>query len=101
MSLRELTEAQEDELCGSKSEEAHKAVGEELQWDVLGTPVVEGDFLTFREELGTLADERWQQFEWTSPEDETVPCWWLINAPDDQARPPILVSCGWRLISTG
>ena len=32
MSLRELAEAQDDELCGSKSEEAYKAVGEELQW---------------------------------------------------------------------
>ena len=63
--MDEQAEAQEDELCGSKTEEAYKAVGEELQWDVLGTPVVEGDFFAFREEPGTLAEERWKQFEWT------------------------------------
>ena len=92
MSLRELAEAQEDELCGANAEEAYKAVGEELQWDVLATPVVEGDFVAFREDPGTLVDERWKQLEWTSPEDETAPCWWLINAADEQTRPPILVS---------
>ena len=49
-------------------------------------------FDMFRENLGTLADERWMGLAWRMPEKETSPCWWLTNSCDsDRTQAPKLL----------
>ena len=44
--------ARPDELVGEESEDAYRAMGEELSWDVLGEPVVENDLYALRDDTG-------------------------------------------------
>ncbi len=73
--MRELAAAPPDELVQQGSEDAYPAMGQELSWDLLGTPVVENDLFSLRDDPGTLEDENWLRLQWSRPEDETTPCW--------------------------
>ena len=50
--------------------EAYKAVGRALEWDVLGVAEDETAMAQYREELGTLADRRWEALTFLMPEKE-------------------------------
>ena len=62
-----------------------------MHFDVLGV-APEKQFMAFKEDTGTLADEKWRPLEWTMPEDESVPCWFLTNAAEeDRSKRPTLL----------
>ena len=50
--------------------EAYKAVGRALEWDVLGVAEDETAMAQYREEVGTLADRRWEALTFLMPEKE-------------------------------
>ena len=50
--------------------EAHKAVGRALEWGVLGVAEDETAMAQYREEVGTLADRRWEALAFLMPEKE-------------------------------
>ena len=50
--------------------EAYKAVGRALEWDVLGVAEDETAMAQYREEVGTLADRRWEALAFLMPEKE-------------------------------
>ena len=58
--------------------QAYKAVGRALEWDVLGVAEDEAAMAQYREEVGTLADRRWESLTFLMPEKEaTVFCVFL------------------------
>ena len=48
--------------------QAYKAVGRALEWDVLGVAEDEAAMAQYREEVGTLADRRWESLTFLMPE---------------------------------
>ena len=50
--------------------EAYKAAGRALEWDVLGVAQDEAEMAQYREEVGTLADRRWEALTFLMPEKE-------------------------------
>ena len=52
------------------SQEAYKAVGRALEWDVLGVAEDETAMAQYREEVGALADRRWEALAFLMPEKE-------------------------------
>ena len=52
--------------------EAYKAVGRALEWDVLGVAEDETAMAQYREEVGTLADRRWEALTFLMPEKEVT-----------------------------
>ena len=52
--------------------EAYKAVGRDLEWDVLGVAEDETAMAQYREEVGTLADRRWEALTFLMPEKEVT-----------------------------
>ena len=48
--------------------EAYKAVGRALKWDVMGIAEDETAMAQYREEVGTLADRRWEALAFLMPE---------------------------------
>ena len=76
MSLRGMFLAKPDQLMPHNSGEAYREIASELHFDVLGV-AKEEDLNAFKEEPGTLADEKWFTFEWAFPETEASPCWRL------------------------
>ena len=50
--------------------EAYKAAGRALEWDVLGVAQDEAEMAQYREEVGTLADRRWESLTFLMPEKE-------------------------------
>ena len=87
-----------DEFLSSDADadEAYLEMAKQFRFDVLGT--VAGDepdkcLAEFREDMGTLHDERWKALTWRRPDKESSPCWWLINPCDqDKSQPPKLLS---------
>ena len=49
---------------------AYKAVGRALEWDVLGVAEDETAMAQYREEVGALADRRWEALTFLMPEKE-------------------------------
>ena len=76
MSLRELYLAKPDQLLPQNSKEAYREIASELHFDVLGV-AQEEPFADFKENPGTLADQKWLSISWNLPEDEASPCWRL------------------------
>jgi hypothetical protein len=74
MSLRELYVAKPDQLLPHNSKEAYREIASELHFDVLGV-APEEQLVAFKEDLGTLADQKWSAISWTLPADEASPCW--------------------------
>ena len=75
------------------SDEAYKAVGREMSWDILGTAVDENHLAELRDQPGTLLERRWETLSWAMPEKETDPCWWLLNDTDeDKSNAPSFLS---------
>ena len=74
MSLREIYVAKPDQLVPHNSKEAYREIASELHFDVLGV-APEEQLVAFREDLGTLADQKWLAISWTLPADEASPCW--------------------------
>ena len=91
MPLRDFARAPDDELAPVDSDEAYIAIGREMGYDVLGC-APEADVSDFREDVGTLEQRRWEKLAWAAPEDETTPCWWIVNPVDDMANPPRFLS---------
>ena len=83
--------AADDELAPVDSNEAYKAVGKAMCYDVLGC-APDADVADFREDPGTLEQRRWKKLEWSAPADETTPCWWLVNPRDEITNSPRLLS---------
>ena len=53
----------------------------------------EKSFAEFREDMGTLKDERWKCLTWRRPEKESTKCWWIVNpCEEDRMQPPKLLS---------
>ena len=52
--------------------QAYKAVGRALEWDVLGVAEDEAAMAQYREEVGTLADRRWESLTFLMPEKEAT-----------------------------
>ena len=93
MSLRELRDAREDQLTPGCTDEAYRAVGRALGWDILGSADDELALTEFRSEPGTLAQKRWEALTWSMPEKETDACWWITNAcAEDASQEPSLLS---------
>ena len=71
-------------------------IAKHFRFDILGTVAGEDphrSFAEFREDLGTLHDERWKCLTWRQPDKESSPCWWLVNRhDDDRTQPPKLLS---------
>ena len=89
--LRELANARDDDLAPTDSDEAYRAVARELGYDVLG--VAPDDVIAdYRDDTGTLEQRRWTKIKWGVPEDETTPCWWIVNPCDVASKPPRLLS---------
>ena len=63
----------------------------EFGYNVLGT-APEGDVADFREDLGTLQQQRWKKLDWKMPDDESKPCWWIVNRLEDKTETPRLLS---------
>ena len=87
-----------DEFLSSDADadEAYLEMAKQFRFDVLGQ--VAGDepdkcLAEFREDMGTLHDERWKSLTWRRPDKESSPSWWLINPCDeDRTQPPKLLS---------
>ena len=75
MTLREFYGAKSDQLMAHNSHEAYKEIASELHFDVLGTLADEEQLVALRDDLGTLADEKWRHLPWQMPPDEASPCW--------------------------
>ena len=58
--------------------EAYKAVGRALEWDVLGVAQDEAEMAQYREEVGTLADRRWESLTFLMPEKEVTVLFFCI-----------------------
>ena len=92
----QFIDMRDDELMPMDSDGAYAEIASLFGFDALG--VVDGEkpeqlFANFREDVGTLADERWKQLAWKIPSSESSPCWWLVNATEpDKAQPPKLLS---------
>ena len=65
--------------------EAYKAVGRALEWDVLGVAEDETAMAQYREEVGTLADRRWEALTFLMPEKEVS--FLCYDFPGTWARP--------------
>ena len=89
--LRELANARDDDLAPIDSDEAYRAVARELGYDVLGA-APDADITDFRDDPGILQQCRWTKIKWEVPEDETAPCWWIVNPCDAATKPPRLLS---------
>ena len=95
-SILQLGNLPDDELLPYDSDEVYLEMAKQFRFDVLG--VVAGDepekhFAEFRENVGTLHDERWKSLTWRKPDKESGPCWWLVNPCDeDRTQPPKLLS---------
>ena len=95
-SILQLRSLPDDELLPYDSDEAYLEMAKQFRFDILG--VVAGDepekhFAEFREDVGTLHDERWKTLTWRKPDKESGPCWWLVNPCDeDRTQPPKLLS---------
>ena len=72
-------------------DDAYLAVAKEFDYDVLGT-ATEDDVADFREDLGTLQQQRWKKLDWKMPDDEAKPCWWIVNRSEDKMEAPRLLS---------
>ena len=81
----------EDYVHSRHQEEAYIALAKEFEYDVLGT-APESDVADFRDDLGTLEQQRWKKLEWKIPDDEAKPCWWIVNPSEDKAQKPRLLS---------
>jgi len=93
LSLRELASSNPEELCSKDTEDAYRSIGEEMGWDVLGAPICENDLFALRDDPGSLSEERWQRLQWQKPEDEASPCWFLVNAAEeDKTKVPLFCS---------
>ena len=78
-----------DQLAATAIDEA---IGKEIHWDILGT-TDDTEPTAFGEESGALHDKRWEKLVWSRPAKETTPCWWLVNAvEEDKTKPPSLLS---------
>ena len=92
MSLRDFASASDDELAPVGSFEAYQAIAEAMHFNVLGC-APDADVADFREDPGTLEQRLWiKKLDWTVPEDETKPCWWIVNPNDEKTSPPRLLS---------
>ena len=93
MSLMEVKDKQDDQLIPGPTTEAYKAVERAMEWDILGKADNEAALAQHREEPGALAERRWDSLSWTMPEKETDPCWWIVNATEeDKSKPPSMLS---------
>ena len=86
MSLRELYVAKSDQLLPHNSKEAYREIASELHFDVLGV-APEEQLVTFKEDLGTLADQKWLPMSWSLPADEASPCW--LHRVEDKRQPKL------------
>ena len=94
-SILQFRDMKEDELLPMDSDSAYAEIGRIFLYDVLGNVSKDSEelFAAFREDVGTLADERWKQLKWTTPTSESSPCWWLVNPTcPDKTQPPTLLS---------
>ena len=94
--ILQLCSLPEDEFLPYDSDEVYREMARQFRFDILG--VVAGDepekaFAEFREDMGTLHDERWKTLTWRRPDKESSPCWWLVNPCDeDRTQIPKLLS---------
>ena len=73
--------------------EAYKAVGRALEWDVLGVAEDETAMAQYREEVGTLADRRWEALTFLMPEKEVS--FFCVMIFRERGHGPIpFTSCG-------
>ena len=56
----------------------YEAIGTQMNWEILGVCHNEADLVHYLSEPGTLAEERWKALDWSKPERDTIPCWWLV-----------------------
>ena len=94
-SIFQLRSLPEDEFLPYDSDEVYLEMGKQFRFDVLGVVAgdhPEKDFAEFREDVGTLHDERWKTLTWCRPDKESSPCWWLVNRTDqDRTQSPKLL----------
>ena len=91
MSVRDFATAPDDELAPVDSYEAYQTIATAMHFNVLGY-APDAEVADFREDPGTLEQRRWVKLDWTMPEDETKPCWWIVNPNDEKTNPPRLLS---------
>ena len=89
-SLQEFNDASSDMLAMLLTDEYYKAIGREMNFDVLGV-ALELEISEFRNDPGTMVEKRWRQLHWDMPTAEVAPCWWLTNPTDDASAPPKLL----------
>ena len=86
-SIYALRSVPDDELAPDDSDEMYTDIAREFRFSILGCvggEEPEKDFAEFREDVGTLQDERWKCLKWKRPEKESEPCWWLTNPHDEE-----------------
>jgi len=87
-SVRQLSEAPEDQLYPGDDEEAYKIVAAEMGYDVLGK-AAEEELEPFINAPGTLSERLWENIAWEQPPDETCSCWFIANAGETDKEKPV------------
>jgi len=87
-SVRQLSEAPQDQLYPGDEEEAYGAVAAEMGYDVLGK-AAEEELEPFVAAPGTLNERLWENIDWEQPLDETCSCWFIANAGETDKEKPV------------
>ena len=91
-SIFALRSVPDDELAPDDSDEVYMEIARQFRFDILGAVASEEpekDFAEFREDIGTLHDERWKCLKWKRPDKESSPCWWLTNPHEEDRSQPL------------
>ena len=92
-SLLAFTQLPPEELGEASTLETYEAAAEELDFFFLGLGP-DAEVEDFREAPGSLSQRRWLDVDWRVPENEAIPCWWIVNISDQGSKPeakPVLI----------
>ena len=92
MNAWQIADLREDQLVAEDSEEAYRAVAQQLGYDCLGK-APDAELAVFRESPGTLQERVWERCPWARPPDETASCWWIANAADQDRTQLVKLVC--------
>ena len=79
-SIREICIWTDDHFRPPEPEnnQMYEAIGTQMNWEILGVCQNEADLVHYLSEPGALAEERGKALDWSKPERDTIPCWWLV-----------------------
>jgi len=70
-----------EELGEASTLEAYEAAAEEKDFFFLGLGP-DAEVEDSREAPGSLVQRRWLDVDWRIPDNEAMPCWWIVNISD-------------------